>query len=112
MVNEYEPDSWVVLKMTHKDQTLYKVLGGWSGGYINGSSWRLNSGIERAKYDISNDVWKFYGSSGSVYNCCPNMYGLRPSTIGIYDTMKNNYPDQVEMLPDCDWSKFDFGVLV
>lgn len=108
-MTEYNPDSWVVLKMTHKDQIIYKVLGGWSETYTSGSSWRLNSGIERAEYDASNDVWKFYGSSGSVYYCDPNAYGLRMPTLGIFDTMKNTYPNQVEILPDCDWSKYDFG---
>jgi hypothetical protein len=32
------------------------------------------------------------------------------STAGIWDGMKNKYPDQVELLDDCDWTKFDFGV--
>jgi hypothetical protein len=107
MVNVYNPDSWVVLRMTHKDQIIYKVLGGWSSDYLNGSSWRLNSGIEKA--DLNDNVYSFYGASGSVYNCHKDSYGLRMSTAGIWDGMKNKYPDQVELLDDCDWTKFDFG---
>lgn len=105
-MTEYKPDSWVVIKMTYKDQTLYKVLGGWSGGYTQGSSWRLNSGIEKAELD--DDVYKFYGSSGSVYNCGKNSYGIKMSTAGIWKEMKTTYPDQVELLDDCDWTKFKF----
>jgi len=109
MGNVYNPDSWVVLKMTHKDQTFYKVLGGWSGGYLNGTSWRLNSGIEKCEYDVGNDKWRFYGSSGSVYSCHVESYGLKMSTAGVWNEMKTRYPDQVEMMPDCDWSNFNFG---
>lgn len=108
-MTEYNPDSWVVLKMTHKEQIIYKVLGGWAESYTNGSSWRLNSGIERAEYDISNDVWKFYGSSGSVYNCHPDAYGLRVATYPVYQQMIDKYPTQVEMLENQDWSNFKFG---
>ena len=107
-MTEYNPDSWVVIKMTNKGETFYKVLGGWAGGYLNGSSWRLNSGIEKA--ELNNSVYKFYGASGSVYNCSKGSYGLRMSTTGTWNEMKNTYPDQVELLDDCDWTNFDFGV--
>ncbi len=105
-MTEYNPDSWVILKMVYKDQTFYKLLVGWSGGYLNGDSWRLNSGIEKVKLD--NDRYKFYGSSGSVYSCHKNEYGLRMSTVDIYTTMKKTYPDQVEMLEDCDWLQMEW----
>lgn len=102
-MTEYNPDSWVVLRMTYKDQIIYKVLGGWSGGYTQGDSWRLNSGIERVELD--GDIYKFYGSSGSVYNCHKDSYGLRMSTVDTYTKMKTQYPDNVEKLEDCDWTK-------
>lgn len=105
-MTEYNPDSWVVIKMTHKDQTFYKVLGGWSGDYLNGTSWRLNSGIE--KVELDNDHYKFYGASGSVYNCHKSGYGLRMSTVDTYTTMKKTYPNQVEMLEDCDWTQMEW----
>lgn len=108
-MTEYNPDSFVVLKMTKKDQTFYKVLGGWAGGYLNGDSWRLNSGIEKCEYDVDNDKWRFHGSSGSVYAVNPESYGIRMATTNVWEQMKTMYPDQVEMMPDCDWSKFNFG---
>lgn len=106
-MTEYSPDSWVVIRMSHKDATLYKVLGGWSGGYTQGDSWRLNSGVDRVEVD--GDRYLFHGSSGSVYSCHRDGYGLRMSTIGIWDQMKALYPDNVELLPDGDWAAFDFG---
>lgn len=107
-MTEYYPDSWVVIKATHKDQVLYKVLAGWSGSYLYGSSWRLNSGIEKCEYDVDNDQWRFYGSSGSVYVVNYESYGIKMSTAEIWNTMKEKYPDQVELLENCDWSAFDW----
>ena len=105
-MTEYNPDSWVVIKMVHKDQTFYKVLGGWSGGYLNGTSWRLNSGVEKA--DLDNDLYKFYGASGSVYNCHKESYGLKMSIASVWNEMKEKYPDQVELLDDCDWTQMEW----
>lgn len=107
-MTEYNPDSWVIIKITHNDQTFYKVLGGWSESYINGSSWRLNSGIDKCEYDIGKDQWHFYGATGSVYNCYPEAYGLRMSTASIWNQMKEKYPDQVELLEDRDWSTMEW----
>lgn len=100
---EYTPDSWVVIKMTHSSKTFYKVLGGWTGGYTQGSSWRLSSTIEKCEYDISYDRLLFYNKSGSIYSVNPDSYGLRMSTIGVWEQMKEKYPDQVELLESCDW---------
>jgi hypothetical protein len=107
-MTEYNPDSWVVIKMTNKEDIFYKVLGGWSGGYLNGTSWRLNSGIE--KVELNNDRYIFHGASGSVYSCHKESYGLKMSTAGVWNEMKTRYPDQVELLDDCDWTKFNFVV--
>ena len=103
-MTEYNPDSWVVIKMTTKNETFYKVLGGWSGGYLNGDSWRLNSGVE--KIERVEDKLHFYGASGSVYICDPKSYGLRMSTFHVWETMKKTYPDNVELLEDQNWEEF------
>ena len=105
-MTEYNPDNFVVLKITHEDQTFYKVLGGWYGGYLDGDSWRLNSGVDRV--ELENDVYKFYGSSGSVYNCHKSAYGLRMSTAPVWAQMTEKYPDQVELLKDQDWLQMEW----
>jgi hypothetical protein len=50
-MSEYLPDNWVVLKINHEGKTLYKVLAGWIGGYLNGDSWRMNSGMNCVKHN-------------------------------------------------------------
>jgi hypothetical protein len=101
-MSEYRPDNWVVLKITYKTETVYKVLAGWSGGYLDGDSWRMNSGI--TKVEKGSTTWKFYGSSGSCYECGMHNYGLRMNNAGIYSQLKDKFGDDIEMMPeDTDW---------
>lgn len=104
-VEEYIPDNWVVLKFKHltiPHMTGYKVLAGWSGGYLDGDSWRMNSGIARVEQD--GDFWLFHGYSGSVYRCGKSRYGLRNNNINIYNSLIQHYPEIVELMgEDTDW---------
>lgn len=43
-MSNYRPDNWVVIKVK-SDDPHYRVLAGWSDGYLDGDSWRMNSGI-------------------------------------------------------------------
>ena len=63
----YTPDNWVIVEITYKDTAFYKVLAGWGGGYLDGDSWRMNSGI--TEVEEKEDYYLFYGQSGSVYKC-------------------------------------------
>ena len=57
-MSNYTPDNWVVIKMMPPEKdTMYKVLGGWSGGYLDGDSWRMNSGVTSVEDD--GDYFKF-----------------------------------------------------
>lgn len=107
-MTDYAPDHWVVIKMKYRDEVIYKVLGGWSGGYLNGDSWRLNSGIERCEQD--GDYYKFYGWSGSCYTCHKEMYGLRTATMGIWATMRKHHADIIEIVDDdTDWVNMNWN---
>ena len=80
------PDNWVVLEiMTSVDDTnpAYKVLAGWSGGYLDGDNWKLNSGIVKVR-ELA-DSWVFIGNSGSEYVCDKEQYKLRMNNAGIYE---------------------------
>lgn len=96
----YTPDNWVILKIKIKNDTHYRVLAGWSGSYIYGSNWRMNSGITRVESE--GDFLLIYGGSGSCYRCHKDTYGLRMNNAGIYNQLKEKYA--VEMLDEnTDW---------
>ena len=102
----YSPDNWVVIKIKGDDPH-YRVLAGWSGGYTTGSSWRLNSGITKVK--DNKDYLDFYGSSGSVYHCHKEAYGLRMNNVYIWNKLQELHGDEVELLDeDTDWFSIDW----
>tara|TARA_R110000772_G_scaffold66361_2_gene147922 strand:- start:15531 stop:15890 length:360 start_codon:yes stop_codon:yes gene_type:complete len=72
----YTPHFWLPVKITSKHGTVFKIFGVWRGGYLDGDSWRLNSGIK----SIEEDDEYFYveGYSGSLYKC----YKDNQSTTG------------------------------
>jgi hypothetical protein len=103
----YQPDNWVVIKVKNTDETFYKILAGWSGSYLNGTSWRMNSGVVDVKED--GDYFLFVGSTGSIYKCHKESYGLKMNNAGIWYQLKEKYPDRVEMLDETnDWKNFNW----
>lgn len=78
---EYSPDKWILLKIKTKKETIYKVLAGWSGSYLEGQSWRMNSGI--TKVTKKDQHYLFEGHSGSIYKCHKNGYGTNMITGGV-----------------------------
>ena len=103
----YKPDRWVVLKLPAGN----KVLGGWSGGYLDGDSWRLNSGIKEAHTE-DNGLFFFTGHSGSVYKCHRDGYGLNAITAAVYQKLKNKADEKgmiCEIMPDdTNWMELDY----
>lgn len=99
----YKPDNWVVIQIKGDDPH-YRVLAGWSGGYTTSDHWRMNSGIEKVEEDDS--YLYFYGSSGSVYRCHKESYGLRMNNAHVWSALKHQHGDLVELMPeDTDWIK-------
>jgi hypothetical protein len=84
---KYTPDSWVIVKIITPDEILYKVLGGWRGGYLDGDYWRLNSGITEAERTRHNSIY-FSGYSGSLYDCYINRYGFILLTHDVYSRLE------------------------
>ena len=107
-MSDYYPDNWVVLKINVPDiPPTYKVLAGWSGGYLDGDSWRMNSGITNVEEKPHH--YEFHGRSGSVYCCGRKRYGLRMNNTGIYNKLKKHFGDGVEMLPgDTLWEEVEW----
>jgi hypothetical protein len=104
----YAPDTWVVIFM-NSDDPHYRVLGGWSGGYLSGDSWRFNSGI--TKVIEEDDRFLFIGTSGSTYACHKDMYGLRMSTAGIWNQLQEKFGNKVQMMDEgTNWLEMDWIV--
>lgn len=91
----YQPDNWVILKVQPDEYTapFYRVLAGWSGGYLDGDSWRLNSGIDEIKED--GDYYLFIGASGSTYKCHKNAETVRMNIAPTLSSILDAHPDAV-----------------
>jgi hypothetical protein len=110
-MSDYNPDKWMVVKITGNDvPPVHKVFACWSGGYLDGDSWKLNSGI--TEVSDNTDYFFFEGSSGSTYACRKGMYG---STVYGYGVLKN-FIDKasengitIEILSeDTDWLEINY----
>ena len=105
-MSDYTCDNWVVIKMKGDDPH-YRLLVGTSGGYLDGDSWRMNSGITKVEED--EECYYFYGSSGSRYRCYKESYTLRMNNAHIWTQLQGMHDDKVEMMPeDTDWMNMDW----
>jgi hypothetical protein len=103
----YTPDNWVILHIKGPTEH-YRVLAGWSGGYLDGDSWKMNSGIVRV--EKTEEGYDFIGSSGSVYKGRDN-YCLRMNNGYAYNDLKEKHGDLVNLMPeDTDWEKIDWKI--
>lgn len=94
-----QPDRWVILKIGD----LYKVFGSWIGGYTEGDSWKVNSGI--AKVDQDEIHYYFTGHSGSCYKCHKQTYGITNSYgRSVLDQLLKLSEGKVEVLEEFDLS--------
>jgi len=89
MNNIYTPDNWIVFEAEVNGKTERFVLGGWSGGYLDGDSWRRNSGIERV--EDAGDILLFHGYSGSIYKCHKKTNVVRLNIVSIWSAMREHH---------------------
>lgn len=66
----YTPDGWTIFHINNNSAHTYKVLGTWSGGYLDGDSWCLSSGAEDFNliYDVTIGLFVSEQLSGSTYH--------------------------------------------
>lgn len=86
----YVPDRWVKLKIEQENkETIYKIIGGWSGGYLDSDSWRMNSGIVREEKgeEDGHSYTDYIGYSGSVYRCFLGSNGTSLAFAGILNQL-------------------------
>lgn len=92
------PDSWVIIEVNHQGEQFQKILSGWSGGYLDGDSWRLSSSIKEMNIDINKDYITVDTDSGSRYNLYKSNQGMRMSNAGIWNQLKERFGDAVEIV--------------
>lgn len=100
----YNPDNWVVVKCPTDGHM--RVLAGWSGGYTQGDSWRINSGV--TKCEETEDTFEFYGSSGSVYSCSKGSYTLRMNNASVWYQLEELGWELMD--EDNDWANTEYEV--
>lgn len=95
------PERWVILKLPND---YYKVFGSWSGGYLDGDRWKLNSGISKVEED--EDFYYFVGFSGSCYKCHKNDYGIATAySKNVLNNMIEKTNGQIEVMENAnDWT--------
>jgi len=82
----YQPDNWVIIRVDSPTYgVFFKLVSGWSGSYLNGNSYRVNSGI--TKIVLDNGYYYVYGHSGSVYKCHKESECIRMNIAGVLDTL-------------------------
>jgi len=80
----YSPDSYRVILIDTPTGQLVKVFASYSGGYLDGDSWRINSGTELITEDESH--YFFHGYSDSIYKLRKDSTGhLNSYTCGVYN---------------------------
>jgi hypothetical protein len=81
MANTYSPDRWVIVGTGET----FKVFGNWSGGYLDGDSWRLSSGLEKIEQDPEDeDYLLMHNCSGSIYRCRKQAEGMTGYGASIF----------------------------
>ena len=88
---KYTPHNWVVVTVPEG----HKLIGGWSGGYLDGDSWRINSGISRVE-DME-DHYLVHGVSGSLYHCHKGGEEIRMNLMAPLERIKRAGFNVVEM---------------
>lgn len=91
----YEPDAWVIVKIWNTaaadEAPVYKVLGGWYGGFAGSNTWRLSSGIESATKE--GNVYTLPQFSGSTYKVHENNERMNMLMAGAYANFEQELED-------------------
>lgn len=105
---------WLVI-FIKSDDPHYRLFMSFGGGYMNGDSWRMNSGITRVEFNDDQypvTMWTFIGASGSSYTVHKDMYGATIFGAGILDNFIKTSAEknaEITVMPeDTDWSAIDW----
>ena len=103
-----KPDTWLIVKIKTKEEILHKVVAGWNGGYLSGDSWKSACVIKGVVYE--NEFYRFFGFSGTVYECHENAYGQRicnsPCLERIINACEYNNAEYEILHDNTDWLNY------
>lgn len=101
------PERWVIIKILLNNNTYYKVFGAYSGTYLTGERWQINSGIHKATQD--DEYFYFEGYSGSCYKCLKAAYGVRGTYItGVLNTIIEESGGKAKVVEEKeDWEELE-----
>lgn len=85
---QYIPDKWIIIRLECDDKIFYKILSGWSGGYLDGDSWRLSSPIE--KIENNEKEYVIYTKTGSIYKCGKSRKGTTRLSRNILNRIQKD----------------------
>lgn len=104
-MSTYTPDSWVIVKIqSEKYGTIYKVLAGWSGSYLYGSSWKLSSGI--VTFEDNGEYYESLQDSGStyiLYKSLERMSAIMTSTFVSFEEQLKCNDGTIEVIDSGDY---------
>lgn len=91
---EYIPDVWVIVRISGSEvpETYYRILAGWYGGFADGDSWRLSSGIENIKETTGS--YEVRNASGSSYYLMKGREGFSNLTKSVYGGYQFRKPEE------------------
>ena len=81
-MSRYTPNKWMLVQVKAPTPH-FRIFGVWSGSYLEGESWRLNSGVDGVVE--REDHFEIVGSSGSVYEIGKKSYGTTARGAAIID---------------------------
>lgn len=92
MQYDYMPDKWALLHIPDDPDEIcqYRIISGWSGGYLSSDEWRISSGI--TKVIEHKHFYEIHNASGSTYKCRKKSYGFTSYSAEIlirYKKMEN-----------------------
>ena len=100
MQRDYEPDSWVVLKVNDENPH-YRLLCGWRGNYQKDGrpiheEWKLSGGI--VSVEDKGDSYFFTISNENTYNCNKTEYFVQKGNMHVLRTILDNENKDVEFI--------------
>jgi hypothetical protein len=105
----YFPDRWLMVRLSNDGKAHYRIFATWIGGYLDGDSWKLNSGV--VSLTETDNHYSFYGTSGSIYICLKNSYGSSGYGFEVLGNLITESLDRgtvIDILPE----KTDFTSIV